>query len=262
MNHHPDAHSVTSSSAATGALQTSDDDARPRLRLTSGGLIDTDERTQMAATYEPFGITYTTEDAQAPMPALSLVKLYIGQYVVEHGEEAEISDVERMISLSDDDLAADFYESYPESVDTIAEDYGLFSTTGGEGWGSSRTSATDVVSFVTQLLRSDPDSPVLAGMRQWQPVAADGYRQDFGLSGLDGVEGAKMGWSNERGWHSSVVFGDGYVMAAVTQGGKREHTQDVADAIEGVEYKDLASTSAKPTSRPATTAPTRPLTRR
>ena len=95
------------------------------------------------------------------------------------------------------------------------------------------------MAFVSQLRLKHPNSEVLEAMRHWSPVAADGYRQNFGLAGLSGSEGAKMGWSNQRTWHSSVVFGPGYVMAAITEGGKYDHTEDVAEGIVGVDYRDL-----------------------
>jgi hypothetical protein len=217
----------------------------PRMNVNGEGLIQTDPRTQMSVSYSPIGVGYSTDEDQRPLPALSLIKLYIGQYVLEHGAAADAKRVEKMVSRSDDDLAAEFYELYPESVDSIAEEYGLFSTFGGEKWGVSRTTASDVVSFISQLRLRDSDSVVLQAMREWSPVAADGYRQDFGLAGLPGSEGAKMGWSNQRTWHSSVVFGPGYVMAAITEGGKLDHTKDVAEGIDGVEYKDLLKSSNK-----------------
>lgn len=234
----------------------------PRVQLNEDGLITPNGRTQMAVTYEPVGVSYSTDDTQTPLPALSLIKLYIGQYVIEHGTAAEASAVERMISRSDDALAAKFYKLYPESVDSVAAKYRLYNTAGGEEWGVSRTTAEDVVSFITQLLERDPNSPVLSAMRKWSPVAADGYRQDFGLAGLPGVEGAKMGWSNERAWHSSVVFGPGYVMAAITQGNKRAHTQDVADALVGIEYQDLVRPTPESTRKPARKTSTSSATKR
>lgn len=223
----------------------------PRMNLNTEGLIETDARTQMAVSYEPVGVGYSSQESQRPLPALSLIKLYIGQYVLEHGTADDTQRVEKMISRSDDDLAADFYRKYPESVDAIATEYGLFNTSGGEEWGVSRTTAEDVVSFISQLRLKHPNSEVLEAMRHWLPVAADGYRQNFGLAGLPGSEGAKMGWSNQRSWHSSVVFGPGYVMAAITEGGKYAHTEDVAEGIVDVEYRDLVKSTQK-TGRKAT----------
>ncbi|WP_297454269.1 hypothetical protein [uncultured Corynebacterium sp.] len=211
----------------------------PRVNLNDTGLIETDSRTQMAVSYSPVGVGYSSQASQRPLPALSLIKLYIGQYVLDNGTADDVKQVEKMISRSDDDLAADFYRKYPLSVDSIATEYGLYNTSGGEKWGVSKTTAEDVVAFVSQLRLKHPNSEVLEAMRHWSPVAADGYRQNFGLAGLSGSEGAKMGWSNQRTWHSSVVFGPGYVMAAITEGGKYDHTEDVAEGIVGVDYRDL-----------------------
>lgn len=211
----------------------------PHMNLDAAGLIDINRRTQMAVSYEPVGVAYSSQSSQRPLPALSLIKLYIGQYVLEYGAPGDAEQVGSMISRSDDDVAAGFYQRYPESVDTIASEYGLFNTSSGAKWGVSRTTAEDVVSFISQLRMRDPHSKVLEAMRHWSPVAADGYRQSFGLAGLPGAEGAKMGWSNGRSWHSSVVFGPGFVMAAITEGRKNDHTEDVAAGIASVEYEDL-----------------------
>nr|WP_162933187.1 hypothetical protein [Corynebacterium lactis] len=225
----------------------------PRVELGEAGDISTEARTEMAIAYAPVGLGYRTHGAEVSLPGLSLVKLYIAQYVAEHGSGEDRVEAMRMVSRSDDAVAAKLYAKYPDSIDSIARQYGLGATYGGNVWGVSQTSAADVVRFVSQLRATDPDSIVLEGMRQWSRLAADGYRQDFGLATLPGVEGAKLGWANGRGWHSSVVFGPGYVMAAITLGGKKEHTMDVAEALAGIEYADLAGSPAGGTKKPATT---------
>lgn len=223
----------------------------PRVELSALGEISTDERTEMAIAYAPVGLGYRTNGAESPLPALSLIKLYIAQYVAEHGSPEDVSRAAKMVSLSDDKLAEKLYEKFPDSVNAIARKYGLQETYGGRTWGVSRTSATDVVYFVSQLREEQPDSVVLQGMRKWSKIAADGYRQDFGLARMPGIEGAKLGWSNSRGWHSSVVFGPGYVIAAVTFGGKKEHTMDVAKALANVEFSDLTPEPSASTKKPA-----------
>ncbi|WP_288820085.1 hypothetical protein [uncultured Corynebacterium sp.] len=240
-----DEHSEVAASVSSASAWPTHDVSLPRMNLNAEGLIEADPRTQMAVSYEPVGVGYSSQASQRPLPALSLIKLYIGQYVLEHGTADDAERVEKMISRSDDELAADFYRKYPESVDSLATEYGLFNTSGGEKWGVSRTTAEDVVSFISQLRLKHPNSEVLEAMRHWSPVAADGYRQNFGLAGLPGSEGAKMGWSNRRSWHSSVVFGPGYVMAAITEGGKYAHTEDVAEGIADVEYRDLVTPMRK-----------------
>lgn len=158
-------HNEVAASVSSASVWPTHEVSLPRMNLNAEGLIETDPRTQMAVSYEPVGVGYSSQASQRPLPALSLIKLYIGQYVLEHGTADDAERVEKMISRSDDDLAADFYRKYPESVDSIATEYGLFNTSGGEKWGVSRTTAEDVVSFISQLRLKHPNSEVLEAMR-------------------------------------------------------------------------------------------------
>ena len=80
------------------------------------------------------------------------------------------------------------------------------------------TSTYDAVSFIAQLIEQDPTHPILVAMAEADPVAADGYGQDFGTSVLPGVIGTKWGWSDDRDLHSSVSFGENFVVAAAVTG--------------------------------------------
>lgn len=157
-------------------------------------------------------------------PALSLIKLYIADYVLAHGTLAEKYEAIAMISSSDDRTAEDLYRKYPDSIAETAEEYGLASTLADVRWGYSVTSTYDAVSFIAQLLEEDPTSPILVAMAEADPVAADGYGQDFGTSVLPDVIGTKWGWSNDRQLHSSVSFGENFVVAAAVTGSAQDLT--------------------------------------
>lgn len=64
-------------------------------------------------------------------------------------------------------------------------------------------------------------------MRNAAPIAADGYRQNFGTATLPGMEGTKFGWADNRNIHASVSFGHGFTVAANTYGNAGDHTADV-----------------------------------
>lgn len=218
--------------------------ATPKLVL-DDGKIATAATTQMAVLYPSSDIMLTTPDAAKPMPALSQIKLYIGQYVAEKGKENEQKLVTQMIAQSNDMLAEQFFRKYPKSINAIAKEFKLDSTRSGAEWGDSETSVVDVVRFLAALHKDHPDSPVLKGMKAATVVAADGYRQDYGLARLPDTEGAKLGWSNDRAWHSSTAFGDGYIAAAITAGTKSTHVNDIAQALKDFDKKDLTSASQK-----------------
>ena len=164
-------------------------------------------------------------------PALSLIKLYIAEYVIENGTFAEQYAAIDMISSSDDRTAGELYREYPESIDEVAKKYGLLSTRAHDRWGYSVTSTYDVVSFIAQLIDEDPTHPILVAMAEATPVAADGYGQDFGTSVLPGVIGTKWGWSDDRDLHSSVSFGENFVVAAAVTGDADDLTELVESQL-------------------------------
>lgn len=93
------------------------------------------------------------------------------------------------------------------------------------------TSTYDLVKFVSALIIDDPDSPILEAMRNASAVAADGYPQDWGTAVLDEAEGSKWGWSDDLMLHSSVTFGEDYVVAAAVTGSKEDLTQLVENQL-------------------------------
>ncbi|QGU03999.1 hypothetical protein CETAM_03620 [Corynebacterium comes] len=164
-------------------------------------------------------------------PALSLIKLYIAEYVIEHGTFTEQYAAVDMISASDDRTAGELYRKYPESIDEVAKKYGLLSTRAHDRWGYSVTSTYDVVTFVAKLIEEDPTHPILVAMAEATPIAADGYGQDFGTSVLPGVIGTKWGWSDDRDLHSSVSFGANFVVSAAVTGSADDLTDYVTSQL-------------------------------
>jgi hypothetical protein len=163
-------------------------------------------------------LTRGTATERFARPALSLGKLYIADYVLDHGSTEEKFSALGMLSNSSDAIATELYETYPDSIDRTADKYGLLSTRGAAQWGNSVTSTYDVVSFIADVIRDDPTSPILVAMATSAPLAADGYPQDFGTAVLPGVLGTKWGWSDDGMLHSSVSFGEDFVAAAAVTG--------------------------------------------
>ncbi|MBH5298493.1 hypothetical protein [Corynebacterium ulcerans] len=164
-------------------------------------------------------------------PALSLSKLYIADYVFEHGTRKEQAKAVWMIQKSDDDIADELFDAYPDCIDATARKYNLEATKTVGRWGYSYTSTYDVVHFIVQLLRGNPESKVLTAMRSVASKASDGTVQDFGTYTLPGVEGTKLGWSNDGVLHSSVSFGSDFVVAAAVVGTHKDLTDLVQHQI-------------------------------
>ncbi len=205
--------------ASTSVAEVADTDNR------LGAFVENSTGSQVSYFRLSDGYHTGTATERFARPALSLIKLYIADYVLEHGTLTERYEAIEMISSSDDASAEELYERYPESVEETARKYGLLSTRGDERWGYSVTSTYDVVKFVATLLEEDPTSPILVAMAQASPVATDGYGQDFGTSELPGVIGTKWGWSDDRELHSSVSFGENFVVAAAVTGSADDLTQ-------------------------------------
>ncbi|MFH6889147.1 hypothetical protein [Corynebacterium aurimucosum] len=168
-----------------------------------------------------------------PRYALSLIKLYIATYVLERGSFEDKYVALDMIADSSDESAAQLFEKYPRSIDAIAKEYGLESTSAGEDWGHSMTSTYDVVRFIVQLMEDDPTHPVLVAMSHADAVSADGYQQNYGTAKLSDVVGSKWGWSDSKDRHSSVSFGENFVVAASIEGSAQELTSYVRKEITG-----------------------------
>ncbi|MFC5937999.1 hypothetical protein ACFPVT_01075 [Corynebacterium choanae] len=176
-----------------------------------------------------------TANERLPRPALSLAKLFIADYVFQHGNDEEIAAAVEMIETSNDDIADELYVTFPKAIDATAKRYQLQSTKGDSRWGYSLTSTYDVVRFIAIKLQDDPASPIIDAMRHSAPYAADGYRQNFGTANVAGVIGTKWGWSNDRDYHASVSFGEDFVVAASQPGGPADLTKLVTTQIQRID---------------------------
>lgn len=179
------------------------------------------------------GMRMATANEHEPRPALSLIKLYIATYVLEKGSFEDKYEALDMIASSSDTSAEELFEKYPNSIDSVAKEYGLQATKAGDQWGTSVTSMYDVVRFVVQLKEDNPTHPVLVAMAHADPISEDGYEQDYGTAKLQNVVGTKWGWSNDKTLHSSVSFGKNFVVAATTYGSADDLTDFVKDEVTG-----------------------------
>ena len=184
------------------------------------------------------GSVHGSHDADAPYPALSLVKLYLGYWVLRNGAPEDAARVEHMIRVSDDRVASDLDRKYPQAIDEVARQFGLTATARRGYWGQSTTSASDVARFVHSIQHDPVAAPIIRGMRTVAPVAADGFPQHFGTALLPGAQGSKFGWSDDRvSATASVSFGDGWTAAAMTYGDTRANT---AEALGDINLPDSA----------------------
>lgn len=165
---------------------------------------------------------------------LSVVKLYVVDYALRHGDGAaqdrELG--ERMIRFSDDGAADTLAAKYPAAIDAVAKEYGLTETHGSGGWGTASTSTADVADFLAAKLRDDPDSPILGWMAAASDTAADGTKQDWGTARLPRVTGTKWGWADQGIPEvASASFGPGFTVSAHTYGTAAEQTDDVTSVV-------------------------------
>lgn len=207
--------------------------AAPQPRLNPQGVIEAPARTQISFNHTATGFHAGTANENEARPGLSIVKLYIADYVFKHGSPEDKAKATQMIRTSDDAIASELYGRYPDSINATARDYGLANTHGASHWGNSTTSSRDTADFLAAKKRENPADPVLVAMKTASPVAADGYAQDYGTGTLPGVNGTKWGWSDDRSSvHASASIGPDFTVAANTYGPKDAHTADVQGAFD------------------------------
>lgn len=177
------------------------------------------------------GEVIETPGAHESRASLSIVKLYLGHWVLQHGAPEDKALVYEMIRSSHDGIASNLDRKYHQAIpDTIGR-FRLTETNYRGRWGDTTTSVHDMAAFV-RAVRTDPAArPLIDGMRNPAAVAADGYPQNFGTATLLGIEGTKFGWSDKRDVHATVSFGPGFVVAAHTFGSAQVHTDDVRRAV-------------------------------
>ena len=235
--------------ATAATLATAPASAAPRPVQDYKGFIVSPARTQISFTYSPTGFVAGTRNQHEARPGLSIVKLYIADYVFKHGTPADKARASEMIRTSSDAIASQLYRKYPQSISATARTYGLRNTHSNAHWGYARTSSYDSMKFVETKKRRNYNDPVLVAMRQATPRAADGYAQDYGTAVLPGTVGTKWGWSDDRrSVHASVTYGRDFTVSANTWGTKHALTNDVRGAFRGT------------MGAPARPAPGQPLT--
>lgn len=201
---------------------------------------DPGERTDLAV-YHADGHWTGSPNARETRPALSLAKLYLGYYVLAHGTPQEQGKVLRMVRVSDDVLAVELDEEYPDAINKVAEEFGLEGTYSSGYWGKSGTTPYDLAKFVMEIIDDPVAEPLIRGMANHAPYAEDGMKQDFGTDQLDGAVGSKFGWADDRESASgSVTFGPDWVAAAMSYGDIDEHTDDVHKWIDQSERTTLS----------------------
>ena len=165
------------------------------------------------------GEVIETPGAHESRASLSIVKLYLGHWVLQHGAPEDKALVYEMIRSSHDGIASNLDRKYRQAIpDTIGR-FRLTETNYRGRWGDTTTSVHDMAAFVWAV-RTDPAArPLIDGMRNPAAVAADGYPQNFGTATLPGIEG------------TTVSFGPGFVVAAHTFGSAQVHTDDVRRAV-------------------------------
>jgi hypothetical protein len=194
------------------------------------------DRTSISFRADALGVEWGTPNETESRTGLSMVKLYIVDYALRHGDGSDQDRQlgERMIRYSDDSAASALAVRYPNAIDAAAGEYRLPATHSGDSWSSSYTSVADITKFLDTKVRTDPNSPILAWMREAAPVAADGTQQNWGTSRLPGVNGSKWGWSDYGPQDvASASIGPGFTVAAHTHGSPDDQTADVLGALTG-----------------------------
>ncbi|CCI84031.1 hypothetical protein [Corynebacterium otitidis] len=179
-----------------------------------------------------------SDNGGQPAPALSLSKLYLGYWVLHHGEEDDAPLVDEMMRASSDAAAAELEKKYPQAIGEVIDEFRLGATSYDGRWGYVESAPADVARFLHEV-RNDPvAAPLFSGMAEAEPIAADGYAQDFGTAHVPGVVGTKFGWSDERDQHSSASYGVGFVISAATLGTAEEHTAAIEALVDSAQWHE------------------------
>ncbi|WP_260623897.1 hypothetical protein [Corynebacterium parakroppenstedtii] len=215
--------------------------AAPMPNVDQNGNIAAPGRTQISFQSTLTGHHAGTANEHESRPGLSLVKMYIADYVFEHGTPEDQAKATQMLRFSDDNIASELYAKYPNSINDRAGKYHLADTHGAPHWGNSTTSTADSVTYLEAKKRENPFGPVLSALATASPVAADGYKQDYGTATLPGVLGTKWGWSDDRSSvNASASFGPFFSVSASTYGPSQQLTDDVQGAFTNQPWNPLA----------------------
>jgi hypothetical protein len=169
------------------------------------------------------GSVVAAVDADRRYNSESILKpLTAAAYLVDaDGEpDEDLQDLLRaLITVSDDSVQRALWT--PDLVTDMAQRYGLTDTEPGpsssaSSWGSDRTTAADMATFLFAAAADSMVGPWLTSwMQRTEPTAADGYDQAFGLNAVVGDRGSKQGWS-DPGWEPYNVHSIGWVGRYVT----------------------------------------------
>ena len=215
--------------------------AAPMPNVDQNGNISAPGRTQISFQSTVTGYHVGTANEHESRPGLSLVKMYIADYVFEHGSPEDRAKATQMLRFSDDNIASELYAKYPNSINDRAEKYHLADTHGDPHWGNSTTSTADSVAYLEAKKRENPFDPVLTALATASPVAAHGYQLDYGTARLPGVVGTKWGWSDDRSSvNASASFGPFFSASASTYGPSQQLTDDVQGAFTSQPWNPLA----------------------
>ncbi|MEV6872543.1 hypothetical protein [Amycolatopsis sp. NPDC051128] len=172
------------------------------------------------------GAATVSAHADRGYTSASLVKLLIALSVLDGG--GPTTQVQRMLSRSDDDLASQFWTTYggPSIVTRWAKKMGLTGTrppADAGRWGDTRITAKDVVRIYQYVLGHAPGA-ILAALRGATERGSDGFRQYFGIPDAAGGRpwAVKQGWSccmPTRMLHTSGVVGedDRYIVVVLSE---------------------------------------------
>lgn len=86
-------------------------------------------RTAMSVDHPATGFHAGTGNEHESRPALSLIKLYLADYVLSHGDPADAEKARHMVRTSDDATASELQARYPGAIRHTADYYGLRATT-------------------------------------------------------------------------------------------------------------------------------------
>lgn len=218
--------------AAARTSETSEPGKKTPIPVLDDGEFDADYSVQVSYVHVPTGYRVHSGNVDEIRTCLSICKIYIADHVFREGTAAQKKQATEMIRTSDDGITTRLYRAFPESIDEVAERYGLPGTAGMRTWGKSVTTTHDVATFLAaKVAKGDFDDPVLAAMADSAPFGSDGYPQDFGTAVLPGVIGTKWGWADiHDSMNASSSYGDDFVIS-LNVIGDADATTEVAEEL-------------------------------
>lgn len=112
------------------------------------GNIAAPGRTQISFQSTLTGHHLGTANEDESRLGVSRVKMYIADYVFEHGTPGGQAKATQMLRFSDDSIASELYVKYPNSINDRAAEYHLADTHCAPHWGNSTTSTVDSVAYL------------------------------------------------------------------------------------------------------------------